>query len=87
LGVAPVFTLVSQVSPQEKPEGFRLTRFFGVLASTVIRVYSPGMGSPKREAGRSNQVAEVSSPPGFFAPSGHRGLVGNAVRKRCLPLE
>jgi hypothetical protein len=29
--------LLSQASPQEKLEGIRLTRFFGVLANTLIR--------------------------------------------------
>ncbi len=52
--------LLSCISAWEKSEGFRLTRFFGVLASAVIRVYLPGVISSKREAGSSNQVARVT---------------------------
>jgi hypothetical protein len=48
--------LLSQASPQEKLEGFRLTRFFGVLGTTLIRVHSPGVSSSTCEAGSSNQV-------------------------------
>jgi len=54
--------LLSCISAWEKSEGFRLTRFFGGLASAVIHVCLPGVISSKREAGSSNQVAHVTSP-------------------------
>jgi hypothetical protein len=80
----PVFTLLSGISPQEKSECFQLTRIVGVLVPTVIRVYSPGVSSSTCEAGSPNQVAHVASPPGVFAPSRQRGLLGISVSKGCL---
>jgi hypothetical protein len=39
----PVFILLSCIWPLEKSGGFQLTRFFGVLEITLIRVYLPGV--------------------------------------------
>jgi hypothetical protein len=55
----PVFTLLSQISPQEKVEGFQLTCFVGVLAPTVVRVYLPGVSSSKCEAESSKLVCPL----------------------------
>jgi hypothetical protein len=62
--------LLSQASPQEKLEGFRLTRIFGVLGTTLIRVHSLGLISSRCEAGSSIQAAHVPHRPDSLHPPG-----------------